>query len=363
MYNMRHNLISNYFDGRLNKHHKHHDKHQQHVCHNNRYKIPKVKVSEEILVSEIRDAFDNLRYKVAMTSYDVYGFNGTCKAYQVDVVNCFSAPDDLIIISKPDNEEDLILDQTYAKKLYDEYVKNYSNLIKAETRDVQDMHTYADKVGYTLTCPKCCVTCKWAYRRNTKNGHYDMVYASTGKLECRNPLNQKEYKLPNINSNINPYPTCTQPPYCNKDGSTTIVLYPRVQDFGVCYNYQKRESQFVPMPGHNLMEYIDDRISGMIETGIEDSINNKLPGMIETEVDKTIDDKLPGMIETEIEDSINNKLPDMIETEVDKAMDDQLDETVEAVGKQIQEHINNNPLVITGNKDLENEITVTCGGA
>lgn len=345
---MRHQSISNYFDGRIHKKHdhdKHHDKHhdkyhgKHHDCHKN-YQIPKVKITEEIKVASIRDVFDNLRYKVAMTSYDVYGFDGNTKAYQVEVVNCFSAPDDLIIVSRPDDREPLIFDRNYAKKLYDDYVKSYSNLVKAETRDLQDMSVYADKVGYTLTCPKCCVTCKWACRRVVKNGHYDWTHKSTGRLECRNPLNQKEYQLPNIESNKQPYPVCTQPPYCNKDGSTPVVLYPKVQAFGLCYNYQKREAQFVPMPGQDMMEYIDNRISGMIDAGIETSIK----------------DTVPEMVENEVNIAINKKIPDMIETEVEEAMEDQIDKTLDAVDKQIQDHLINNPPVIDGNYGLEDDL-------
>ena len=76
-------------------------------------KINSVRLVDTVKVTEIRDAFNNLRYKVVMSSID--GTNKTAlvdpkfsKYYEVEVVNCFSAPNPLVIVHRPTPEEDAI---------------------------------------------------------------------------------------------------------------------------------------------------------------------------------------------------------------------------------------------------------------
>ena len=100
-----------------------------------------------------------------MTSYDISNdFYRTI--YEIEVLNCFTAPEPLIIVSRPEDNEEPISDYGYALKLFKQYVDEYTSLVQAETRDYQDIEIYKGKFGYEETCPKCCETCKWVKRRD-----------------------------------------------------------------------------------------------------------------------------------------------------------------------------------------------------
>jgi len=79
----------------------------------------------------------------------------------VQVVNYFTGPEPLIIFERPDVDEPQIRDINVALKIYNDCVKTYTDLVTAETRDYQDIDVYKSRIGYELTCPKCCATCKW----------------------------------------------------------------------------------------------------------------------------------------------------------------------------------------------------------
>lgn len=102
------------------------------------------------------------------------------------MINYFSTPNPLVIIDRPEPGEPPIYDYLYALNLYNEYVKTYTALIRAETRDFQDITIYKEKIGYKETKPACCATCQWC-RKKVTPGKY--VYQDTGKLECTNPEN------------------------------------------------------------------------------------------------------------------------------------------------------------------------------
>lgn len=300
----------------------------QHGMHKPRPKYPSVSVRETVKVSEIRDAFKNLRYKVALMSYNVYGFDGVRLAYQIDVVNCFSAPEELIIVSKPLDGEPLIFDYSYALKLYNEYVDNYTTLVKAETRDMQDMSIYADKVNYRITCPACCITCKWAQKRKTPGDHIVKV---TGRLECHNPKNVSEYNFDTDSGNSKHIPERPCPPYYKPNNDFKLTLHPNVQPFGVCDNYEPRKGGYVPVPGDSIINIIDNRINTAVSAAIDDVIENNVPKIVEIEVEKVV----PGIVDESISDAI----------------DDSLDSTIlPAVNEKIKEQLEENPPIIDGNR-------------
>lgn len=136
---------------------------------------------------DIFDAFQNLRYKVILTSYDISNeFYSTI--FEIEVLNCFATSEPLIIVSRPADNEDPIVDYDYALKLFNSYVEQYKNLVKAETRDIQDIEVYKEKIGYELTCPKCCETCKWIKHHTIDRS--SKYYNPFARLQCTNPANQ-----------------------------------------------------------------------------------------------------------------------------------------------------------------------------
>lgn len=150
------------------KHYRHHD------------------VKEVVKVAEISDKYENLRYKVILNDVKHIVDNTLKTCYQVQVVNYFSTYEPLIIVTKPELGESLIFDYDYALKIYCDYIKSYTALVRAETRDLQDISNYAEKLEYHLTCPQCCITCKWAKKPCSEYKH---VIGALNKLECHNPKN------------------------------------------------------------------------------------------------------------------------------------------------------------------------------
>ena len=100
-----------------------------------------------------------------MTSYDIFNeYYSTI--YEIEVINCFTTSEPLIIVSRPSDDEEPIVDYGRAINMFNEYVEIYKTLVKAETRGLQDIEIYKDKFGYEETCPACCETCKWVKRRD-----------------------------------------------------------------------------------------------------------------------------------------------------------------------------------------------------
>ena len=79
-----------------------------------RRNLPLHKRNHPVKVVELRDAFNNLRYKIVMTSVDVSADPMFGKLYEVEVVNCFSAPDPLVVVHRPQDDE---LIRTYDEAL------------------------------------------------------------------------------------------------------------------------------------------------------------------------------------------------------------------------------------------------------
>jgi len=150
-----------------------------------------VNVKETVKVAEIYDALKNLRYKVALTSFDVVNDGKYQLAYEIQVVNCFYSQYPIVILDKPEKGEADILDYDYALNFYKACVKNYSDLVRAEVRDFQDITIYKEIIGYEETCPKCCMTCKHCSYNEPKGDNY--IHGVTWKFYCKNPENDNLY--------------------------------------------------------------------------------------------------------------------------------------------------------------------------
>lgn len=153
---------------------------------------------------EILDPFGSLRYKVVLTSVDVVDeteLGKISKRWYVQVLNCFSAAGELIVVERPDpaTGEAPIRDGATAEKLFHEYVCAYRSLVRAETRDFQDLEVCREQAGYQNVQPECCATCKWC-ERNKPRG--DFQFEASGRLECWHPSNSEAYMSPVVNSQL-----------------------------------------------------------------------------------------------------------------------------------------------------------------
>lgn len=233
-------------------------------------KLQTVKAAESVKVIELKDAFDNLRYKIVLTSIDVPTTNvdttvdeitsPTGKLYEIEVVNCFLAPNPLVIAHKPDPDEK-ITSYEDAICIFKQYAFAYARLIQADTKDLQDISVYKDTIGYEMTCPECCGTCKFARVKKTRK---DFVCGVTGRLECHNPKNMLTY-------DFNSEPMKHKPPIspCGPHFSTPtdnkVVIHPNVKIFGKCSNYEKAIARpYRPIAGDSVGELVDRKLNAAL---------------------------------------------------------------------------------------------------
>ena len=192
-----------------------------------------VYVKETCKIAEITDAFGQLRYKVEMTSFDIVDDGKYELVYQVQVVNYFYGPEPLIIFEAPDVDQPPIKDINIANKIYADCVRNYTALVKAETRDFQDIDVYKERIEYRETCPECCATCRWC-----KSGLKSIMLDR--KLRCINPKNRLEYKNDTLPyeyqrehfENLHGHKVMP-------DDHSVLDITPKVMPFGICKNYEK----------------------------------------------------------------------------------------------------------------------------
>lgn len=258
-------------------------------------------VKEVVKVSEISDKYGNLRYKVALNNLeyiDEYSNVKTC--YQIQVINCFSAPENLILVQKPGFNEPIISNYEHALSIYLGYIKTYTALVSAETRDLQDISINGDKIGYQITCPKCCMTCKWV---RTKPARHDYILGISNKLECYNPKNNQ-----------------TDVHQMNVHMHTHIVstMHPNVNMFGVCDNYELKKHEYKPVIGDSLNSIIDTKILNAIKNEVNTTVSNEIKTEIKTVVE-TIEQKIPETVISTIE-----KNPEQILDALDGTKDNSL---------------------------------------
>ena len=208
-------------------HHKHHKPHIQ-LTH----------ALEVLKVVNLFDAIGNIRYIVKLCSTkidDVFGYKVKVILFypneQPDVNNPL-----FVIPADPDTYE---FDYNKAQNDFDTCVQRYDALLKAETKDFRDIDIYAEKIGYVDTTPECCRFCKWC-QKNEYDGHY----------ECHNIKNQRQYVFMNDYPKHHkthridswqklPWQKCN--PLCgdNYDRDKVNVIFPKVDEFGKCKNFEK----------------------------------------------------------------------------------------------------------------------------
>lgn len=293
-----------------------------------------VNVKETQKVTDIRDAFGNMRFKVALTCAET-AYGGMHRmSYTVLVVNCSYDDNELVILQKPEDGEPPIFDYNYALRFYNECIKKYSDLVKAEVKDFQDISIYKDKIGYEVTCPECCMTCKWASMNKTQK---DFMFGVSQKMVCMNEDNCLDYLGRDEEQDRHAfadfhrrYPLSPSNPdqCCNIDsqwqhmhhrhyGSQNehFIIRPKIEPLGVCKNYCKRGKPYVPVPGESIMSIVNKQIdkklndfteSSSLSTAVENVTNTVISTM---SIDKIIGNQaLDGM-----KDDNGNGIPDEYE--------------------------------------------------
>lgn len=261
-----------------------------------------VRVLETTKVSEILDQYNNLRYKVILLNQINYTELGKTIEYKIQVLNCFQQQQPITIVSVP-SEGECILSFQEAEKIYIEYVQLYTNLVKAMSGDLQNMDIYAQNIGYKVTTPTCCATCKWV-KRNTSD--CDFIVGVSGKLECHNPKNTGKYDF-DCEHGYNPeYNDCGK--YKNKyyvqSELNIMPSTPRVSLFGVCDNYELNEKQYVPSPGDSINQIIDNRLNYSVKNTVKDVISTDINPLVQN----MIEENIPIKIIPAVTENINNQL-------------------------------------------------------
>lgn len=177
-------------------------------------------IKEATKTTQISDAFGNLRYEVRFTTeHSILGLEEIVN-YKIEVQECFFDPTGDPLINE--------YEKCYNKAIgfFDECVRKYTSLVNAEQRDFQDIEVYKTKIGYRLTCPKCCATCKWL--TILKKQH------NCTELKCKNPENIAEYSF-DVNKNDIDCHLHYKHPSVEK-----LPIYPNVKEFGVCDRYYNK---------------------------------------------------------------------------------------------------------------------------
>lgn len=241
---------------------------------------------------------NNLRYKVELTGTNISIDTKTVYAYHIVVLNCFYGAEPLVIFQCPDEHEALICDYEFMLKKYNEYVINYTSLVKAETRGLQDMEVYSEKIGYRYTKPKCCATCKWCRKTRTPKNH---IVGVTGKLECYNPKNLKDYQfdIRGCHDRHRQFDHCLdyrKPLYFDPKTENKMTIYPNVKPFSVCDNWEERIKEYIPVPGESLIKIVDNRVAYAVDVAMENELSTiscQMSSIVEETVSSTVSVVVP----------------------------------------------------------------------
>ena len=186
---------------------------------------PNVTVTETTKLSEIKDNHGTLRYKILLSNYTVDAADTLC--YQVQAVDYFYNGTPLIIDTFP-SEETGVLDYNIALHKYEEFVKFYSDLIRAEIREVQSPANIAnpEQVVYKKADVQCCLTCKFCKREHIHT--VDCQHLQPVQFVCVNPKNCIHSK-----NDIDRH----------HHGTVVINQWPKVELDCICSHYEKYDGK------------------------------------------------------------------------------------------------------------------------
>lgn len=214
-----------------------------------RYKM--VHTQENNKVADIRDAFNRLWFRVFLNGVEqssaAFGMN-----YTIEVVN-YTVKDPvtgeitpLIILTIPDaGSVKPLTDFKKAMKIYDDCVQKYTSLVKASTRELQDIDVFKDKIGYKCASSlSCCATCEFLHKHRKITSHAqlsgDVNEILDLDFECWNPENTIEYNF-DVDVDMRKYPFEHLHGHLYRDEEHhKAVLKPAVKMLCICDNFKAR---------------------------------------------------------------------------------------------------------------------------
>lgn len=335
------------------------------------YDYKAIHVRESTKITELCDALDNLRYKVILEPVQVLDADDNLvTAYTVRVVSYFYGDEGIQVVPATGEPPIVIYDYDEAFNLYNKYVIDYKALLKAQTRDIQDIDIYREKIDYEDTCPRCCATCKWCKRFNSPD---DVIFGREGKFECWNPANEREFDFDYKDENFpRPDPRFDKPSHfygekapphaIELEEATATKLHPVVQPLGVCKRYEVIEATPVPTP------FPGESINSMINR----KIDFKLSGAISSTVVPEVSAIVTPVVSAAVVGSVSSVIiPDVSAAVVPVVSNAILPE----IGREIEWQLSNHFPTIEGNKGLgdyngngiddylEHEMVYDAGGA
>lgn len=199
-----------------------------------------LKKDETTKVIDLQDNLGQLHYKVAfyttsrMRERDLVIQN----IYVVKVINASNSRFPVLLVEKQfHNKSQAIME-------FKKQVDNYSALVKSQSRCLDDINLYKEKINYRKIDPDCCLNCKFCH-----NDHTGI------HLECHN------------RNNFVFEPGC---PHDHQHHHTDefLRIFPKVQNNGICDNYQRRDKndrRLNPDFSHELEWIIDRHIDSQLD--------------------------------------------------------------------------------------------------
>lgn len=214
-------------------------------CHIPHFKQTQViETSKEVIINDMKG---NTRYSIQLVSQML---DDGHLGFQVRVVHYWpngqQDEDSNPMLQIPEDHFDP--DYKKMEKVFSICVQRYDSLVRAETKDFNDIDIYADKIGYEKTKPECCAFCRWCRKSRWHCGHGEPM------LECHNPKNQLDFNymvdIPDFPSghchryrdNWQKLPWMQEDPFKRMPLRGDEVLdriFPKVDPFGKCKNFEK----------------------------------------------------------------------------------------------------------------------------
>lgn len=203
-------------------------------------------------VTELKDRFGVTRFKIALTDYDTpdYPQNDNLQQwdtlFQVTVVSyCCKNEDQAIVLF-----EDQYEDYNKALEKFNELVSQYRILVNAETRGVQDISIYAEKINFRTIDPDCCKNCIWAKPVPYRQQLFNDWKRHRQRMVCMNPnvvkLEEDFYPRDPKSRMIDPRQPHPDNRYRNEEHfyhqerqHFDLDLSPYTREDGICDNYQR----------------------------------------------------------------------------------------------------------------------------
>lgn len=164
-------------------------------------------------------------------------------------------------------------------KLYSGYVKSYTALVVAETRNVQDISIYANRINYKIVDPNCCKNCRYVKKIDSKHGKPKFVCMNremfdqllSGLEIFSSPTISKDDPLSNPHTAVYNKGECRH---------SSLPIHPEVSPFGVCVGYSNGRPTLEMKPKkHSMWAFVNHDCAtpeSVIETIAKYEVNQAL---------------------------------------------------------------------------------------